>query len=119
MTTDTQLPSAAVLDEAAAIVEAEWLRLTRDEDQWERELAEFLAELSAIRRRPTRNGNTTAALGRPVAALPPARRSATWRFATVPGTDGVGHAAVPSGGYLRNNSQRRSRSTEVMPPTNE
>ncbi|MDT5315815.1 MAG: hypothetical protein QOE74_4835 [Mycobacterium sp.] len=79
MTTDTQLPSAAVLDEAAAIVEAEWLRLTRDEDQWERELAEFLAELSAIRRRPTRNGNTTAALGRPVAALPPARRSATWR----------------------------------------
>jgi hypothetical protein len=79
MTTDTQLPTAAVLDEAAAIVEAEWLRLTRDEDQWERELAEFLAQLSEARRRPTRNGNATAALGRPVAALPPARRSATWR----------------------------------------
>jgi hypothetical protein len=79
MTTDTQLPAAAVLDEAAAIVEAEWLRLTRDEDQWERELAEFLAELSATRRRPSRNGNATAALGRPVAASPPARGSAGWR----------------------------------------
>ncbi|MCW2514455.1 MAG: hypothetical protein JWR11_3497 [Mycobacterium sp.] len=79
MTTDTKLPSAAVLDEAAAIVAAEWLRLTRDEDEWERELAEFLAELSATRRGPTRNGNATAALGRPVAASPPARRSATRR----------------------------------------
>ena len=47
MTTEVQPIPAAVLDEAEAIVEAEWMRCTQDWDQWERELAGFLAELPA------------------------------------------------------------------------
>lgn len=36
MTTETQL-IPAVLDEAEAIAQAEWLRLTRDWNQWDRD----------------------------------------------------------------------------------
>jgi len=48
MATDTQWVTT-VLDEAAAIVEAEWMRLEHDEDLWEREAAGLLAELPATR----------------------------------------------------------------------
>ena len=42
----------SLLDEAAAIVEAEWIRLRQDEGPWEPELANLLAEGSAPRPRP-------------------------------------------------------------------
>jgi hypothetical protein len=77
VTTDMQPKSAAVLDEAEAIVEAEWMRFTQDWDQWEQELAEFLAELPAPLSRPPRS--CTIAVGhRPTA------RSPRWRSATFP-----------------------------------
>ena len=40
MTTNTQW-ATSLLDEAAAIVEAEWIRLQQDEALWERELADL------------------------------------------------------------------------------
>jgi hypothetical protein len=72
MTTDTHLVSAA-LEAAEAIVEAEWMRLTRDWNQWECEFAEFV-ELRSPRPRPPR-GHTTIVASRPT-ALPPRRISA-------------------------------------------
>ena len=48
-----------LLDEAAAIVEAEWIRLQQDEALWERELADLLAEMPAPRPAPPRVGVTT------------------------------------------------------------
>jgi hypothetical protein len=73
MTTGMQLTPAAVLDQAEAIVEAEWMRVTQDWDRWERELAGFLAELPAPRSRPPRS--CTTAVDRRPTALSPRRRS--------------------------------------------
>ena len=42
----------SLLDEAAAIVEAEWIRLQQDEALWERELADLAAEMPAPRPAP-------------------------------------------------------------------
>ncbi|BBX34632.1 hypothetical protein MMAGJ_39140 [Mycolicibacterium mageritense] len=44
---------SSLLDEATAIVEAEWIRLQQD---WDRELADLLAETPAPRPRPPRVG---------------------------------------------------------------
>ena len=68
------------LDEAAAIVEAEWIRLQQDEVQWEREFADLSADLPAPRPGPPRVGVTTGAPrspGQPTPAdggRPPTRR---------------------------------------------
>ena len=49
----------SLLDEAAAIVEAEWMRLQQDEALWEREVADLFAEMPAPRPGPPRVGVTT------------------------------------------------------------
>ncbi len=53
--------ATSLLDEAAAIVEAEWIRLQQDEALWERELADLPADLPAPRPGPPRVGITTIA----------------------------------------------------------
>jgi hypothetical protein len=58
MAPDT-LSATSLLDEAAAIVEAEWMRVQQDEALWERELADLLAEMPAPRPAPPRVGVTT------------------------------------------------------------
>ena len=79
----------SLLDEAAAIVEAEWIRLQEDEARWERELADLLAEMPAPRPGPPRVGVTTTAwrsLGQPMPEdrrrWPTRRRPATPLWAT-------------------------------------
>lgn len=51
--------ATSLLDEAAAIVEAEWIRLQQDETLRERELADLSADLPALRPDPPRVGVTT------------------------------------------------------------
>ena len=77
--TDTQYVDM-LLDEAEAIVQAEWMRLIQDENLWERELADLIAEMPAPRPHPPRL-TTTALPRRPQR---PSRmssvRSARWRW---------------------------------------
>jgi hypothetical protein len=49
----------SLLDEAAAIVEAEWIRLQQDEALWERDIADLSAEMPAPRPGPPRVSVTT------------------------------------------------------------
>ena len=58
MATDTAW-ATSLLDEAAAIVEAECIRLQQDVALWERELADLPADLPAPRPGPPRVGVTT------------------------------------------------------------
>ena len=51
--------ATSLLDEAAAILEAEWIRLPQDEALWERELANLSAEMPASRPGRSRVGVTT------------------------------------------------------------
>jgi hypothetical protein len=80
MATNTQW-ATSLLDEAAAIVEAEWMRLQQDQAQWERELADLLSELPAPRPGPARFGVATTQGRRSGQPMPedrrrwPARRS--------------------------------------------
>jgi len=69
MTTNTAW-ATSLLDEAAAIVEAEWIRLQQDEALWERELADLPADLPAPRPGPPRVGATTTARRWPSQPLP-------------------------------------------------
>jgi hypothetical protein len=46
MATNTQW-ATSLLDEVAAIVEAEWMRLQQDQALWEREVADLLSEMPA------------------------------------------------------------------------
>ena len=73
-----------LLDEAAAIVEAEWMRL-RDEALWEDEVTDLCADLPAPRRAPpsTRVSATTARL-RSCPSMPDGRRWPTWRGPATP-----------------------------------
>jgi hypothetical protein len=71
--TDTQW-ATSLLDEAAAIVEAEWMRLQQDEALWERELADLAAEVPAPRPGPPRVGVTTTARRWPGPPRPADRR---------------------------------------------
>ncbi|MDT5323697.1 MAG: hypothetical protein QOF25_849 [Mycobacterium sp.] len=71
MTTDTL--AEAVLDEAEAIVCAEWMRLQHDTASREDALTGPHAEMPAARRRPQRVATLTATLRRP-AITHPARR---------------------------------------------
>ena len=60
----------SLLDEAAAIVEAEWIRLQQDDALWERELADLPAERPAARPGPPRVGVATTARRRPSPPTP-------------------------------------------------
>ena len=73
MATDTQW-ATSLLDEAAAIVEAEWMRLQQDEALWECELAELPADLPAPRPGPPRVGVTITVRRWPSQPLPHDRR---------------------------------------------
>ena len=79
MATDTAR-ATSLLDEAAAIVEAEWIRLQQDvtlqQDvaPWERELADLPADLPAPRPAPPRVGITTTARRWPGPPRPEDRR---------------------------------------------
>jgi uncharacterized membrane protein len=72
MATDTQT-ATALLEEAAAIVEAEWMRLERDEDLWA-EVADLFAEMPAPRPRPPRAGVAPTQSRRSGQPLPDQRR---------------------------------------------
>jgi hypothetical protein len=115
MTTDLQRISAAVLDEAEAIVQAEWLRLTRDEDPWARELAEFLTEAPAPRPRPARGGTTTTAVRRRPTPLPPTPTSAAWPLERSPAPTVWASQRSPPAAIPGPKIQRCSRTMEVMP----
>jgi hypothetical protein len=112
MTTDMQLIPLVVLDEAEAIVESEWMRLTQDWDQWEQELAAFLAELPARPSRPPRSCTPAvdyrpaAGSSRPRSVMCPPRRSPA---STVWATQRSPPAATPGPTI-----QTCSRTTEVM-----
>jgi hypothetical protein len=82
MSTDTQ-PVAALLEEAEAIVEAEWMRLTLDDDIDECALIAPFAETPAPRPRPPRVDTTTTVLDRPGA--PPPRHAPRWPARRRPG----------------------------------
>lgn len=78
-----------MLDEAAAIVEAEWIRLQQDVALWEREVADLPADLPTPRPGPPHVGVTTTVLrcpGRPSSSdrrrWPRRRRPATPIWAT-------------------------------------
>jgi hypothetical protein len=73
MATDT-LWVTSLLDEAAAIVEAEWMRLQQDEALGEREIADLSPEMPALRPSPPRVGATTAARRRSGQPMPDDRR---------------------------------------------
>ena len=57
MATDTQT-ATALLDEATAIVEAEYMRLHQEEEDLWCEVADLFAEMPAPRPRPRRTGVT-------------------------------------------------------------
>ena len=77
--------ATSVLDEAAAIVEAEWIRLQLDEALWERELADLRAELPVPRPAPPRVGVTTTRRRRSGQPMPDHdRRLPRWRWLAVP-----------------------------------
>jgi hypothetical protein len=84
MAPDTQW-ATSLLDEAAAIVEAEWIRLQQDEALWERELADLPAEMPAPRLAPPRVGVTTTQRRRSGQPMPDHRRRwPTRRWLAVP-----------------------------------
>jgi hypothetical protein len=72
--------ATSLLDEAAAIVEAEWMRLQQDQALWEREVVDLFAEMPAPRPCPPRVGVSTTARRRSGQPVPddgrgwPARR---------------------------------------------
>ena len=66
--------AAGLLDEAAAIVEAEWIRLQQDEALTERELADLPTALPAPRPGPARVGVATTARRWPRPPRPADRR---------------------------------------------
>ena len=77
MATDTQT-ATALIDEATAIVEAEWMRLQQEEEDLWCEVADLFAEMPAPRPRPPRTG-VTVQLQRPSRPLPPAPVSVSVR----------------------------------------
>ena len=93
--TNTQW-ATSLLDEAAAIVEAEWMRLQQDEALWERELADLFSDIPAPRPCPPRVGVTTTARRwlRPTGA----RRRPEVAGAAMAPNAGMGYPAVSSAG---------------------
>ena len=84
--------ATSLLDEAAAIVEAEWMRLQQDEALWERELADLSADLPAPRPGPPRVGVHHTARRRSGQPMPDDRRR--WPTRRWPPTPRYG---LPSG----------------------
>jgi hypothetical protein len=77
--------ATSLVDEAAAIVEAEWIRLQQNEALWERELADLLAEMRAPRPGPPHVGATTTGRRRSGQPMPGHRRRwPTRRWLTMP-----------------------------------
>ena len=74
--------ATSLLDEAAAIVEAEWIRLQQDEALWERELANLSAEMPAPRPGPSRVGVTITQSRRSGQPMPGDHRR--WRTRRLP-----------------------------------
>ncbi len=74
----------SLLNVAAAIVEAEWIRLLQDEALWERELADLLAEGSTPRPRPSYLSTLSGRRRRPGAPMPAMRRWLRRRWLPVP-----------------------------------
>ena len=111
MATDTAW-ATSLLDEAAAIVEAEWIRLQQDEALWERELADLPADLPAPRPGPPRVGVTATARRWSGQPRPEDRRR--WPTRRWPAT----RYGRPSGPLRRAGSpaERHCRTREVMPP---
>jgi hypothetical protein len=64
----------SLLDEAAAIVEADWIRLQQDKALWEREVADLLSEMPAPRPGPPHAGVTTTVRRWPGPPVPADRR---------------------------------------------
>ena len=88
--------ATSLLDEAAAIVEAEWMRLQQDEARWEREVADLFSEMPAPRPGPPRVGATTT----PRRCLRPtdARGPSQVADAAMAPNAGMGYPAVSSVG---------------------
>ena len=95
MATDTAW-ATSLLDEAAAIVEAEWIRLQQDVALWERELADLPADLPAPRPGPAprRRHHHRAAVVRPTEARGPSQVA----DAAMARDADMGDPAVPSAG---------------------
>jgi hypothetical protein len=73
-----------LLDEAAAIVEAEWLRL-QDEALWEDEVADLFTDVPAPRPAPPRTRvSATTARSWSCPSMPDRRRWPTWRGPATP-----------------------------------
>ncbi len=111
MATDTQW-ATSLLDEAAAIVEAERIRLQQDEALWEREIADLSAEMPAPRPSLPRVGVTTTARRRSGQRMPDVRRRRPTR--RWPRHAGMGYPAVSSVAIGRP-AERHCRTREVMP----
>ena len=73
MATETQSVTG-LLEEAAAIVQAEWIRLQQDEVLWEREITDVSAEIPAPLPAPRRFGVTTSRRGWQGQPVPDERR---------------------------------------------
>lgn len=89
MATDTQT-ATALLDEATAIMEAEWIRPQHEADLW-REIADLFAETPAPRPAPNHGHHPASAAG-PTAA----RRSTPLASARLARTQNLGYPALSS-----------------------
>jgi hypothetical protein len=112
MATDTAW-ATSVLDEAAVIVEAEWMRLQQDEALWECELADLPADLPAPRPGPPRVGVTTTCGGGQ------ANRGPTTVAGGRRGDGLLCRYGRPSGLLRRARcpAERHCRTGQVMPPS--
>ena len=106
--------ATSLLDEAAAIVEAEWMRLQQDEALWERELADLARRdaCAPARPAPRRRHHHRASVVRPTDARGPSRVA----DAAMAPNAGMGYPAVSS---VRTGcpAERHCRTREVMPPS--
>jgi hypothetical protein len=85
MVTDTR-GATSLVEEAAAIVEAEWIRLQQDEALWESEVADLRSEKPAPRRAaPPHVGVATIPRRRSVRPMPDDRHGwSAWQWPATP-----------------------------------
>ena len=95
MATDTAW-ATSLLDEAAAIMEAEWIRLQQDQALWRREAADLLSDMPAPRPGLPRVGITTTQRRWPGSPTPGDRRR--WPTRPLARDADMGDPAVPSAG---------------------
>jgi hypothetical protein len=113
MATDTQT-ATVLLDEATAIVEAEWMRLQQEEEDLWCAVADLFAEMPAPRPRPPRTG-VTVQLQRPADRCPPIDGAGP-REAGHHERSGLASVLLPEIGCL---PERHCRTREVMPPSDD